>query len=175
MLSTPAPIPISIIPDLIALAMSTQAVRPEVHCLFNALRAVDVGKPAAIAAARNSVWPPPGGRTEPTAISSTRDGSIPDRSINALKAPWSISEGIVSLKPPFPALVIAVRRAHVITIYIISMNRFKARGAYIHIIVTLGQYSGLAAGCLTCNGREAFYLMLEVEQEAKWSDSNLLR
>jgi hypothetical protein len=59
MLSTPAPIPISIIPVLMALEMSTQAVRPDVHCLFTALRAVDVGKPAAMAAARYSVCPPP--------------------------------------------------------------------------------------------------------------------
>src|ERR1700744_3916181 len=55
MLSTPAPTPISIIPDLMALAMSTQAIKPELHCLFKLLTAVVVGKPATIAAARNSV------------------------------------------------------------------------------------------------------------------------
>lgn len=87
MLSTPAPIPISIMPALIALAISTQAWRPEEHCLLSALTAVSDVNPAASAAARNSVAPPPGARTQPTAISSTSFGSIFERSIRALKAP----------------------------------------------------------------------------------------
>lgn len=113
--STPAPIPISIIPVLIALAISTIAIRPLEHCLFKLLTAVDSGKPATRAAARNSVAPPPGGRTEPTAISSTNLGSIPLRSITPLKTPARISAAAVSLKPPFPALVMAERRAQVTT------------------------------------------------------------
>jgi hypothetical protein len=96
MLSTPAPIPTSIMPDLIALAMSTTAWRPDEHCLFNPLTAVSEEKPAAKAAARNSVAPPPGARTVPTAISSTSLGSILERSMRALKAKTRRSAAAVS-------------------------------------------------------------------------------
>ena len=126
MLSTPAPIPTSIIPDLRALAMSTVACRPLEHCLFKLRTAVVSGNPATREAARNSVAPPPGGRTEPTATSSTRFGLIPLRSITALKTPASRSAAGVSLKPPFPPLVRAVRRAHVTTI---SSGCFSVRAA----------------------------------------------
>ncbi len=37
MLSTPAPMPMSIMPLLMALAMSTHACRPELHCLSRSL------------------------------------------------------------------------------------------------------------------------------------------
>jgi hypothetical protein len=117
MLSAPAPMPISIMPVLIALAMSTQAWRPEEHWRFSDLHDAVTGKPAARAAARNSVAPPPGARTVPTAMSSTRLGSIFERSRRALRAPWRRSADWVSLKPPFPPLVMAVRRAHVTTIW----------------------------------------------------------
>ena len=71
MLSTPAPIPISIIPAWIWFATSTQACRPEEHCLLTARTAVSSVKPATKAAARNSVAPAPGASTLPTATSST--------------------------------------------------------------------------------------------------------
>jgi len=74
-------------PVLMALAISTQAWRPELHWRFRECTPVEVGKPAARAAARNSVAPPPGARTLPTAISSTRLGSIPERSMRDLNAP----------------------------------------------------------------------------------------
>ena len=61
MLSTPAPIPTSIMPALIAFAMSTQAISPLEHCLFKLLTAVLAGKPAANAAALNSFAPGPVG------------------------------------------------------------------------------------------------------------------
>jgi hypothetical protein len=50
-------------------------------------------------------------------MSSTSEGSIFERSIRALKAPTSISAAAVSLKPPLPPFVIAVRRHAVTTIY----------------------------------------------------------
>jgi len=115
-LSTPAPTPISIMPDLIAFAISTHACRPEEHCLFKLFTAAETGNPAAKAAARNSVAPPPGGRTEPTAISSTSPGSIFERSMRDLKAPTNISAAAVSLNPPLPPFVNAVRRHAVTTI-----------------------------------------------------------
>ncbi len=68
------------------------------------------------AAALNSVAPPPGGKTLPTAISSTKAGSILLLSINALNAPTSRSDAGVSLKPPLPPFVKAVRRHAVTTI-----------------------------------------------------------
>jgi hypothetical protein len=114
MLSTPAPTPTSIIPELIAFAISTQACKPEEHCLFKLLTAAETGKPATRAAARNSVAPPPGGKTEPTEISSTSAGSIFERSMSDLKAPTSRSAAAVSLNPPLPPFVNAVRR-HAVT------------------------------------------------------------
>ena len=110
-----APMPMSMVPHLIALAMSTQACRPDEHCLFSALTAVELGKPAARAAARNSVAPPPGARTLPTAMSSTSEGSMPERSMRLLKAPTRSSAPGVSLKPQRPPFVMAVRRAAVTT------------------------------------------------------------
>jgi hypothetical protein len=68
------------------------------------------------AAALNSVAPPPGGNTLPTAISSTSAGSILLLSISALNAPTSRSDAGVSLNPPFPPFVNAVRRHAVTTI-----------------------------------------------------------
>lgn len=123
MLSAPAPMPISIMPLLIALAMSTQAWSPLEHCLFKLLTDVVTGKPAVRAAARNSVAPPPGARTAPTAMSSTSLGSMPERSMRALRAPWRRSDAWVSLSPPFPPLVKGVRRAQVMTIYSTELVR----------------------------------------------------
>jgi hypothetical protein len=114
--STPAPTPISIIPELIAFAISTQACRPDEHCRFKLFTAAETGNPATRAAALNSVAPPPGGRTEPTAISSTSAGSIFDRSMSDLNAPTNKSAAGVSLKPPLPPFVNAVRRHAVTTI-----------------------------------------------------------
>ena len=124
----------SIIPQRMALAMSTQAWSPDEHCRFRALRAVVSGKPATRAAARNSVAPAPGARTLPTEMSSTRLGSIWEREMRDLK-PWarrsdatvlwvsmiSGSQGWAfpsiahSLKAPFPPRVSGVRSAHVTT------------------------------------------------------------
>lgn len=115
MLSTPAPIPISIMPVLIWLMTSMQACRPEEHWRFRVRTAVVSGKPATRAAARISVAPPPGARTVPTAISSTRAGSILERSRSDLRAPAIRSEAWVSLNPPLPPLVKGVRRAAVTT------------------------------------------------------------
>lgn len=117
MLSTPAPIPTSIIPEEIALAMSTTPCNPLLHCLLSALTEVVTGNPAASAAALNSVAPPPGGSTEPTAISSTNAGSILERSRRDLKAPTRRSAAAVSLNPPLPPFVNGVRSAAVTTIY----------------------------------------------------------
>ena len=135
MLSTPAPTPTSIMPELIAFAISTQACRPEEHCLFKLLTAAETGNPAAKAAARNSVAPPPGGRTEPTAISSTKAGSIFERSMSDLNAPTSISAAAVSLNPPFPPLVNAVRRHAVTTIWQLSVLFFRRFNGYPTYIV----------------------------------------
>lgn len=117
MLSAPAPIPISIIPALIWLAMSMQACRPDEHCRLRARTAVSSVKPATKAAARNSVAPAPGASTLPTAISSTRAGLILERSRTAFRTPARRSPAGVSLKPPLPPLVKAVRQAAVTTTY----------------------------------------------------------
>lgn len=122
MLSTPAPIPISIIPVLIWLATSTQACSPEEHCLFNVLTAAVSGNPATKLAARISVAPPPGASTVPTQISSTRAGLILERSMVAFKTPAMRSAAAVSLKPPLPPLVRALRQAEVTTT---SSGRFS--------------------------------------------------
>src|ERR1700742_1006800 len=115
MLSTPEPMPISIIPARMALAMSTHAWRPEEHCLLRDLRAVDSGKPATRAAARYSVAPAPGASTQPVAMSSTSLGSILERSRRDLKVWARRSAAAVSLRGPRPPLVKGVRRAQVTT------------------------------------------------------------
>ena len=102
-------------PDRMALAMSMHACRPLEHCLFRLLTAVFSGNPATSAAALNSVAPPPGGSTEPTAMSSTSDGSSLDRERRALRAWTSRSAAGTSLSPPFPPFVKGVRRAQVTT------------------------------------------------------------
>jgi hypothetical protein len=122
MLSTPAPIPTSIIPALIWFATSTQACRPEEHCLFSVLTAAVSGKPATRLAARISVAPPPGASTVPTQMSSTRAGLMLDRSIVAFSTPTMRSAAAVSLKPPLPPLVKALRQADVTTT---SSGRFS--------------------------------------------------
>lgn len=107
--------------------MSTHACRPEEHWRFSARTAVEAGKPAARAAARNSVAPPPGGRTDPTAISWTSLGSIPERETTAERAPTRRSAAAVSLKPPLPPLVKGVRRAAVMTMSSGFLERMAAR------------------------------------------------
>lgn len=107
--------PMSIMPERMALAMSAHACRPEEHCLLRDLTAVDSGKPATRAAARNSVAPPPGARTQPTATSSTSEGSMWDREMTDFRAWTSRSAPAVSLRRPFPPRVKGVRRAHVTT------------------------------------------------------------
>jgi len=85
------------------------------------------GKPAARAAARNSVAPPPGGRTEPTAISSTREGSILEREMSDLKVWIRRSAAAVSLSSPFPPRVKGVRRAQVTTMSLGDLSRIASR------------------------------------------------
>ena len=115
MLSTPEPMPTSIMPERMALAISTHACRPEEHCRLRDLTAVDSGKPATSAAARYSVAPPPGASTQPVAMSSTRAGSILLRSRRALNVWARRSAAAVSLKPPLRPRVKGVRRAQVMT------------------------------------------------------------
>lgn len=117
MLSTPAPIPISIMPVLIWFATSTHACRPEEHCLLSVRTAVASVKPATRDAARISVAPPPGASTVPTQMSSTLVGSILERWMTPLRTPAIRSAASVSLKPPFPPLVRAVLQAAVTTTY----------------------------------------------------------
>ena len=102
-------------PVLIAFAISTHACSPLEHCRLRLFTAAVSGKPAANAAARNSVAPPPGGKTDPTLMSSTKAGSSFERDRRALNAPYNRSEAAVSLKPPLPPLVKGVRRAQVTT------------------------------------------------------------
>lgn len=116
MLSTPAPMPTSIMPARIWLATSTQACRPEEHWRLRVRTAVDSGKPATRTAARISVAPPPGASTSPTHTSSTSAGSILERSIRPFSAPAIRSAAWVSLNPPLPPFVNAVRRHAVTTI-----------------------------------------------------------
>lgn len=123
MLSTPAPMPTSIMPALIWLATSTQAWRPEEHWRLRVRTAVDSGKPATRLAPRISVAPPPGARTEPTQMSSTRAGLMWERSMMALRTPAMMSAACVSLKPPLPPLVKALRQQAVTTT---SSGRFSS-------------------------------------------------
>lgn len=113
--STPAPIPTSIIPAEMALAMSTQAMRPDEHCRLRALTPVPTGKPALRAAARYSVAPAPGDKTLPTAMSWTSSGLIPDRLMIPSKAKVKRSAAAVSLRRPLPPLQKGVRRQAVMT------------------------------------------------------------
>ena len=72
------------------------------------------GKPATRAAARNSVAPPPGGKTDPTARSSIKSGEMPERESRDLSVWARRSAAGTSLRPPRPPLVKGVRR-HVVT------------------------------------------------------------
>ena len=125
--STPAPMPISIIPLRIAFAMSTQAWRPEEHCLLTERTAAVSGMPATREAARNSVAPPPGARTFPTEISSMREGSIWERESRDLRVWTRRSEAGTSLREPFPPLVRGVRRQQVTTISSGDLERMESR------------------------------------------------
>lgn len=113
--------------ERMALAMSTVACNPLEHCLFKLFTAVLSGNPATRAAPRNSVAPPPGGNTLPTAMSSTREGSSFERSIKDLKAWTRRSAAGLSLSPPFPPLVKGVRRAQVMTMSSGDLNRIDSR------------------------------------------------
>lgn len=134
-LSTPAPIPTSIMPVRIWLATSTQAWRPDEHWRLRVRTAVVSGKPATRAAARISVAPPPGASTSPTHTSSTNDGSMLERVIMPFRAPAIKSAAAVSLNAPLPPLVKAVRRQAVMTIYkrrmvllVSSFHHLSSRG-----------------------------------------------
>ena len=85
------------------------------------------GNPATSAAARNSVAPPPGGSTLPTAISSTSRGSSLERASRDLNAWTRRSAAGVSLSPPLPPLVKGVRRTQVTTISSGDLDRIDSR------------------------------------------------
>ena len=110
-----------------ALAMSTHACRPELHCRFRLLTAVDSGNPAARAAARNSVAPPPGARTEPTAMSSTKAGSIRERVTRQVRVCTRRSAAAVSFSRPLPPRVKGVRRQAVTTMSSGDLERMYSR------------------------------------------------
>jgi hypothetical protein len=81
------------------------------------LTAAVTGNPAASAAALNSVAPPPGASTVPTAMSSTRAGSMPERERSEVKEETRRSAAAVSLSSPLPPRQMGVRRAQVMTIW----------------------------------------------------------
>lgn len=113
--------------ERMALVMSAHACNPLEHCLFRLFTAVLSGKPATSAAARNSVAPPPGGSTLPTAISSTREGSILERESRDLNTWTRRSAAGTSFSPPFPPFVKGVRRAQVTTISSGDLERTDSR------------------------------------------------
>lgn len=113
--STPAPMPMSIWPAAIWSAMWLTATRPDEHWRLTVATDEVVGKPAASWAMRATVAPPPGGRTLPTWISSTRSLLAPERSMTPSKTALRRSSGHASLRPPFLARVIGVRTAATMT------------------------------------------------------------
>ena len=70
-----SPMPMSIWPARIWLAIWLTAVSPEEHWRLMVLMEVSTGMPACSAAMRAAEAPPPGGRTLPTEISSMSLGS----------------------------------------------------------------------------------------------------
>lgn len=137
------------------LDISTIACNPLEHCLFRLFTAVLSVNPATRAAPRNSVAPPPGGSTLPTAMSSTREGSSFERAIRDLNAWTRRSAAGVSLSPPFPPLVKGVRRAQVMTMSSGDLDRIESRPR--------GMSASEEARCdWTCESRCCAFDMLEV-------------
>lgn len=75
MLSMPPPIPTSICPTAMALAMFVTALRPEAHARFAVEKEVVVGMPEWFAAMRPAFEPPSSARTVPMHTSSIFAGS----------------------------------------------------------------------------------------------------
>ncbi len=116
-----------VLTERMAFAISTQACKPLEHCLFTLFTAVVSGSPATSVAARNSVAPPPGGSTLPTAMSWTREGSSLERASRDLNTWTRRSAAGVSLSPPLPPLVKGVRRAQVMTMSWGDFDRIVSR------------------------------------------------
>lgn len=111
MFSTPAPIPTSITPALILLAIIAQASNPLEQSLFIDTIVVVSGKPARNAAILCGISPAPDCKLFPTQISSTFLGSILVLSKIALNTGTKRPSHEVSLSPPFFALVNGVLKA----------------------------------------------------------------
>lgn len=109
--STPAPIPISIIPALILAAIIELDSNPEEQNLLITEIETVSGIPAKNCPILEVRQPAPIYKTFPTQISSIFFGSIPDLLINPFKTVWSITSAPVSLYGPFLALVQAVLQA----------------------------------------------------------------
>ena len=115
MFYTPDPIPISIIPLLIFDAIIAHDYNPDEHNLFTTITDVVSGNPAKNWAILEGIYPAPGWRLFPTAISSTNFGFNFALSHAALKANDNKYSGAVSFKSPFFAFVNGVRTAEQIT------------------------------------------------------------
>jgi hypothetical protein len=113
--STPPPIPISMTPLLIFDAIIAQDSSPDEQSLLIATIGVVSGKSARNIAILFVIYPAPGWRLFPIAMSWTSFGSILALSAAALKTQDNINYGAVSLKCPFFALVMAVRTAEQMT------------------------------------------------------------
>mmetsp|Transcript_32782 Transcript_32782/g.70441 ORF Transcript_32782/g.70441 Transcript_32782/m.70441 type:complete len:201 (-) Transcript_32782:63-665(-) len=110
-LSTPPASPISIVPALMPAATFATACNPELHCRLIAMAGTSTGKSARNMDIRVEPAPDPGWRQLPICTSPIFLGSTLVLSKTALKSGASKSSGAESLKPPFLALAIAVRRA----------------------------------------------------------------
>lgn len=113
--STPAPTPMSSIPDLILAAITAHASIPDEQNLLIAVKHVVSGKPAKKAAILDTIAPLPGWLTLPTTMSWTNFGSIFVLYNNPVNAALRSTSGGVSLNAPLLALVSGVLTAPHIT------------------------------------------------------------
>lgn len=113
--STPAPIPTSIMPDLILAAIMAQAYSPDEHILLMLMVETESGKPARYWAIRAGTGPAPGCKTLPTTTSLMCSGLMPVLFKDYLKTAAKRVSGGVSLKGPRLLLQSGVQigRAHV--------------------------------------------------------------
>ncbi|CAM6001468.1 unnamed protein product [Sphagnum balticum] len=115
MLSTPAPIPISITPALILAAMMEQASNPEEQSRLTATMVVVSGNPARNWAILLGIYPAPDCRLFPTAISWTSLGLTLALMAASLRTTERRYSGAVSLSGPFFPLVMGVLTAEQMT------------------------------------------------------------
>mmetsp|Transcript_102340 Transcript_102340/g.293619 ORF Transcript_102340/g.293619 Transcript_102340/m.293619 type:complete len:315 (+) Transcript_102340:80-1024(+) len=113
--STPPARPTSMMPLLMLAAMLATACKPLLHCLLTAHAGISYGKSPKNIAMREVAAPAVGCKTLPIWQSPIFLGSTLVRSTTALKRGASISSQGVSLKPPLPALPMAVRTAQQMT------------------------------------------------------------